>query len=534
MLDRLIENWLINVHELGYTIPFCQVLASEGEMILHISRGGQGELGKDIITRGPDGKLRAYQLKQRDIALTDWDKYRGEVEHLVQLPPTAPGLSKSEPHTPYFVTNGEIRGDAISSIKQFSETWVRAGHPKLEIVQKGQLLKRFKDAHGSYLPDKLSDFREFIGFYIADFRDRFPREKFALFLERFLDENQPKKPNKNATKRSIESTVLLGSYVVEQYEKAGNHIAALEGWTIIAATIFRLVEAENLTTKVYGPSISILWAALLKNFDLLTDELNVRRHWIEASRVFAEREVVRGARTLLVLGWLSARFLTQRVVPDVYDNACFTIPLDEQIPKVSLLGESEWPAFFLLSIYSEWAKGASSCEGLISAWIRRILQEGDAESNSPGFPSPYWSQERILELNFGLIPEQEKETFKPHTYTIGGALNALVRRLCRREVTLLWPMASELTFCNYRPNNSAEFLRWHSERGTMEFSHPELTQSWAAWRDRTKEISQDVVPTVFQKHPEWLLPFGLTFPHRMNEQMTDYIDIVFAQRGKLL
>lgn len=533
MLDRLIENWLTNVHELGYTTPFCQVLASEGETILHISRGGQGELGKDIITRGPDGKLRTYQLKQRDIALTEWNKYRGEIEHLVQLPPTAPGLSKPESHTPFLVTNGEIRGDAIPSIEQFSETWVKAGYPKLEIIQKGQLLKRFKDAHGSYLPDKLSDFREFIGFYIADFRDRFPREKFALFLERFLNENQPNKPNKNETKRSIESTVLLGSYVVEQYEKVGNHIAALEGWTIIAATIFRLVEANSLTTKVYGASISILWSALLRNFELLSVELQSRSHWIEPSYVFAEREVVRGARTLLVLGWLSARFLIQRTLPDL-DTAKSSIDLDGQMPHLRLLGECEWPAFLLLALYTERVRGSSSCESMVSTWIRRVLQEDNPDFKNAGFPSTYWPQEKILELNFGLIPPQDTETFKPHTFTVKAAMNALVRRLCRQEVSILWPMVSELTFCNYRPDTGDEWLRWRSEHGTMEFRHPELTQSWTVWRDQTNQISRNAVPSVFQKHPEWLLPFCLTFPHRMNEQMTDYVDIVFGRRGELV
>jgi hypothetical protein len=29
MIEKLIENWLINVHELGYQIPFCEVLLTE-------------------------------------------------------------------------------------------------------------------------------------------------------------------------------------------------------------------------------------------------------------------------------------------------------------------------------------------------------------------------------------------------------------------------------------------------------------------------------------------------------------------------
>ena len=63
MIEKLIENWLINVHELGYTIPFCEVLISRGYTIVRISRQGRGELGKDVIARTRNGELHTFQLK---------------------------------------------------------------------------------------------------------------------------------------------------------------------------------------------------------------------------------------------------------------------------------------------------------------------------------------------------------------------------------------------------------------------------------------------------------------------------------------
>lgn len=86
MLGRVIENWLTSINERQYQLPFCQVLAAEGETILYVSAHGPFEKGKDVITRTTAGEIRAYQLKAGDIALSDWRQIHGEVVNLVELP----------------------------------------------------------------------------------------------------------------------------------------------------------------------------------------------------------------------------------------------------------------------------------------------------------------------------------------------------------------------------------------------------------------------------------------------------------------
>ena len=55
MLERVIENWLDKATELSYQIPYCYMLSAEGHTIIHLTRHGAMEMGKDIITIGPDG-----------------------------------------------------------------------------------------------------------------------------------------------------------------------------------------------------------------------------------------------------------------------------------------------------------------------------------------------------------------------------------------------------------------------------------------------------------------------------------------------
>ena len=85
------------------------------------------------------------------------------------------------------MTNGEIVGDALTAIEEYSDDWVNRGYPKLKIWRRGDLLSMFITSHGSYLPTALADFREFVQLYVSHFEDRLPREKFALFPSESCD-----------------------------------------------------------------------------------------------------------------------------------------------------------------------------------------------------------------------------------------------------------------------------------------------------------------------------------------------------------
>jgi hypothetical protein len=65
VIERLIENWLVNAGERGFETAFAQILASEEHTILQGPVHHPFEHGKDILTISPNGELHAYQLKAR-------------------------------------------------------------------------------------------------------------------------------------------------------------------------------------------------------------------------------------------------------------------------------------------------------------------------------------------------------------------------------------------------------------------------------------------------------------------------------------
>jgi hypothetical protein len=107
LIERVIENWLTSANERQYQIPFCQVLESEGESLIHISTHGPFELGKDIITIGLDKVPRVYQLKGGNVGMGEWRQFKTELDQLVEYEIDNPEIKTRKRHIPFFCDERE-------------------------------------------------------------------------------------------------------------------------------------------------------------------------------------------------------------------------------------------------------------------------------------------------------------------------------------------------------------------------------------------------------------------------------------------
>ena len=528
MHEKLVEHWLTNVNELGYQIPFCEALLAHGFTILHVSRHGRGEHGKDVIARDQEGHLTTFQLKGGDINLGAWRDIRGEVEELVQLPVMLPGVAADEAHAPILVTNGELTGDAVQNIREYVDAWERAGHPRMEVWQKGQLLQKFLSAHGSYVPSRsLADFRAFVELYVGDFRDRFPRERFATFIFGLY----PAEGTPLQRRRALESALLTGDYIVGQYHSSANHVAALEGWTILAAMIMYAAEKDTLPEAAYGPSLALVEAAFARSAAAFEEEILASPNLISPQYMLGEDPEVRGARVMLVLGWLTALWHRARVLGDDSPAAIGAV-VKRELRQLKILTEADWPCFMSLAQFVERGDSATAAEVLITRWIDAVLAANTGE-DPPGMPSPYWLQDQALELLYDKLAPGEKERFALHTYTVHSALDMLVRRVNRRAVGMYWRRVSKLSFCAFVPDHPCDWFLWRNRAGDSRIMTLPLSKSWKEWRTETQSANGALTPAVLLKHPGWILPFVLTYPHRANRQMSAVIDAVYADRADL-
>lgn len=540
MDERLVEHWLTSVNELAYQIPFCEVLLAEGYEVLYVSTHGRGEHGKDVVARRDDGVLCSFQLKGGDLLLSEWRKIRGEIEELVQLPIRVPGVDESEPHVPHLVTNGEVRGDALENMRRYIDAWERKGHPRLELWQRHTLVKKFVDAQGRYLPSRLVDFRAFVELYVGSFIDPLPRDRFAGLLAALVATDRIGNTALKRT-RALAATGVVAAYVLEQFERAGNHVAAAEGWTVVAATVFHVAERDDLPEAAYGASLRLVWRALWRNLEACEAETLASGSFVGPTSNLADG-VVYGARVVITLGWLAAAQLLRTRFPEHVARVS-TAPapatpavlrlVEREWPGARFTGEVDWPYVAVLGLYVERVRHAGEAEALCELWVRAVLA-ANRGTRARGIAPPYWSHERVLRRGHGMLAPTEDEVFAGHSYTALAALDMLVRRMRRQLVASLWPAVTRLNACDFVPDTAADAFVWRAPTGELRSGHPGPAASWAAWREMSAQVATSDVPPTLRRHPEWLLPFLLTYPHRANRALSGFADAVIGQRARLV
>lgn len=179
-----------------------------------------------------------------------------------------------------------------------------------------------------------------------------------------------------------------------------------------------------------------------------------------------------------------------------------------------------------MALYLERYWNTQEAEGLLELWARLLVSQNRPKSR--GFPSPYWTQERVLARTFGMLPPRDNENSTGHSNTLTSALDMLVRRLRRQLIAQVWPSASRIDSCDFVPDHLADYFSWTVAQGALEIVRPEATASWSRWRSETIATRPEQIPLLLRRHPEWLAPFLLTYPHRANKALSGFADRVSA------
>ena len=520
MYERLIENWLTNVNELGYQIPFREVLLTLGFRILYVSSHGPGEHGKDIVARDGSGKLWAFQLKGGRIKLQEWRRMRDEVRELVELPVQFPGISRTEPFQPVLVTNGDLTTDARDNIHAYAGKWSRSGSARLDVWSGRKLLAMFVEAHGSFLPGHVEDFRLLAELYGFDPSDRIPRRKLLRLLTEIVRSESVGKTAQQR-KRALESMVLSGSYLVGQYESVENYVSAVEGWTIVAAAVLYMVQRDGISPQAYEPSLSLVRHAYEGNLFRLSEEAKNAPNWVQGTLILAEPGIF-PARVGLMLGWLAAAVLDGGRPLDERTREVVGSVLLRELPHFRMVGEVDFPRLVAVILLAEMLGHDEVARRLLLDWVSGLVGANSGKTPA-GVPSPYWDQERVLRRQHGMIPTYRDEAFGRDSYTLLQSLDMAVRRGFREEVASTWPQASRITFNDFVPDEE-HWFRWRAEKGNLNVIHWPQPVSWAEWRSEQRTLGAEQLPSALSEHAEWALPFALGIPHRMNRALSALID----------
>jgi hypothetical protein len=521
LIERIVENWLINTNEKGYQVPFCQCLVSQGYTVLHLSPHGEMEQGKDVISIHNGGIPCAFQLKSGDIDGGEFRKIKGEIDELVEIPINFPGVRKDIPHRAVLVTNGVITDKVRRDIDDLNLNYKRRGFSQLEVRTKMDLLKDFIKVTGSFLPANLSDFKLFLELLLYNGRELIDKELLSRFIESLLFTG---KESNLELKRKIGRALLFTEYATSPFEVAENHIALIEGWTLFCSYILSIVERYNLDAEYWRESYDLVQYKINFQLDLLKKEFFSRSNYFESAW---DGGYIYKSRLVIAMGWLAAHevYLKRKDPSYVVDKQIY-----ERIVKLEkenffwFWGESGTPFFIVLSLFIRECGDKQLSNRFISNLIALLATDNSVDGRD-GFPTPfadpYHSVEEILGKTYG-VTELDFKSFLGSSYHLSALIDIMVRRNERKILESYWKSISSIRKCEFRPTPDWKFFTWHCDEGKQLEHFYERPQSWGKLVNEAANYA-GLGPKLMVNNP-FSYYYLLCFPHRLSQNTLKLID----------
>lgn len=522
-LERTVENWLSSVNELGYQLPFGQLLLSEGYSVLHSFKHNAFEQGKDIIAIDKKGIPCAFQLKSGDITNARWrDEVKKEIEELIDYKIIHPSVGKNKQHRSYLVTNGELDDTVRLGIDNLnSGKWKDS---PLQVVTRGELLNKFIKISSNFIPREVGDYKTFLDLYFSEGKELVDEKQYTDFIKDVLrlDEGELSKEER---KRNIATAVLFTSYIISKFKKEDNHISVIQTLTLLCAYIFALVEKYKLNDKYWLDSFKILWREITDTGELLQKEIN-QDGLVKLVNSIWDGEIGPYRRYLA-----SSYLFAYKIAQLIEGNAGWRdIAKDEFFIKLKeslrIWGEASLFPFILVFLYvnKSSAKGDSneSFKPLYTA-IEAIIKFNGRKSEI-GMLSPYYDVTTAIKRKFGLLEEPIDENFSRRSFMIKPLVDILARYDKRKELERYWREITHIEQESFIPNENWEHFLWRCNNGKNKSLFPQQTQSWKELVDSADKIYLSVIPKTIQQYPYFLPFFLLVYPHRINTNYIKFLD----------
>lgn len=510
MIERVVANWLTSANERQYQIPFCQLLAAEGETIVYISPHGQMEQGKDVATTLPDGRVHGYQLKGGKLTLKDWRAYKGEIDELVQYPINHPSINVGELHKSFLVTNGRVADPVINAIRSANEAWARNHAGPLTLIAGDELAGRFVKAHGRFLPHETKDFTRFLELVVNSGAGQLDKRNFSLFLESVLPIDSGTRLKPLDIQRAVASAVLFTTYVLQGCERVANHWAIFEGWTMMSVYIVAVTSRHKVGDHWCRTSLELCLLGATRALDDLALECSTNTMKFTQGEPLTDGHFYR-ARITILAGLLGAASLSHRLHGGNWEHEDFVRRfLSSHLPEVKIWGESAVPYLVVAALAIEKHGSHALAESTVLTLINTIAQINGKKGR--GLASPYYEPEAALRLIY-CLDQFNAELFAGHSYTMEALIQFLARRLVRRKLALIWDSVTHVQFARFEPEKSWGRFLWVCNDGSLVTTTPNCPQSWQALR-QVSETAPKNVPAVFAEKPELAIFFSLVYPHR--------------------
>lgn len=539
MIERAIENWLIKANEKSFQLPFSYILSNQGHTVVHVSRHCGMELGKDILTIGPDGIPCAFQLKSGDISLHKWNtELIHQVQNLVLGTIVHPSIDSSKQYRAYLVTNGKIEEEVSRAIEDLNRQWQRNNQPQLKVIVGQEIIRDAIVLQTNFWPFEPSDMKSILELYIEDGRDIFPKSKFANLLEATLPlyrTSKGKKPTKNECNRAIASAAILTSFVTSNFLKENNHLALIEAWTIYISYILALSEKWKLISKYFNDELAIALMEIYNSLLNLAHELKSRNHYLEENisvdGPFYQIRMTWLISLLSILGlWNIIDKIDDKEINDFIHDFC-----KKNFNKTIPWGEAAIPQYLAFYWYFRFINATLEPEIILRDLIELLCTRNSPNSVSP-LPDPYYEAKDLLPYiidsqidqflphKYRISEEPIRESFVGESFTLEGLIYLYVRGNWKQNMKRMWPKITKIRFHSFQFDKLWHFYLWRISAGEDKETLPNHTQSWEKLKILSNDSCDSDLPDLIKKIPIFLLLLICVFPHRYSASVIRWLD----------
>lgn len=524
MHERLVESWLDSASERSYQAPFVQMLAAQGHRIVHSTRHGAIELGKDVITINPEGIPFGYQLKGNPGGRLTLNAFRGiepQIRELLNTPISLSGVPK-KPHRSFLVTNGYVDEEAALAIREMNEGNVRDGYPnrQLHVLQRGELLAMAKDLGHSLWPTEIAQMHLLLEMLVESGTGPFPLERAHKMLTEILGLGAARlKWSAAELRRRVTSAALMVSVSLMTFTRNGNHAAIVSAWTQFCIAAIGACDRYAVSfARNAEAAVGIALYAIRDSLIDLAKEVLEREDLVEGDSI-VDGPFYR-ARYSSILGLLSVLwFWLERDgwPPDLSrdDLKSFLIEGNDEL---YVWGEAAIPQTLLYHWFRRAVVGGIQNENLLAQLLYAMGSRNDRDEFE-GLPSPYWDFDSVARHLFGpILGADQDPMLKEHvggrSYFAESLLHLLVRANRKQACVRLWPDISRIQFAEFRPRHRWQHCLFRSEEGDNASTQPPLRKEWQALVDEARSVKCESVPIPLLERPLLHMLFLVFFPYR--------------------
>jgi hypothetical protein len=408
-----------------------------------------------------------------------------------------------------------------------NRSWRSRGCSPLTVWAGSDLLIKFKEHTGKFLPQPVPEFHRLLGLMISNGIGPLNKIEFDFLLRSILPlEEDQKKLKKTDTERIITASAIIVEYSLAGFDRSKNYLAKIEAYTMLFCYICALALKLRLQKRSWEPTARLIERAIDTCAQQLSEETELLGGFGQ-DNPFTE-PIVAPYRKALLTGAIAAHGLwcmlggKSEWYHEKRDTVIKNVLNCSQ--KTTLPAESFVPTLFLASEYLRHNGHIVPGNTIFVELLKHCILRKQANRSLRPLWGPYPPIEEVILRDLGKAQSDMIEE-KPNltTYTTHALILIAASRLLRQDLESLWYSITSLHLSEFVANKAWHMLLWRNKKGVLIQKMVPRPQSW---QDLCKEANnRPKMPRFFAKMVHWLPYYLMVYPHRFSPGPVLALDI---------